>query len=551
MRLSILSQRELSERIKTVKNSSLFFNKLPPSLYFRFGKNKAVAFFTLHLKSVKKGLTMGKAKLISTLVCSAIIAACSTTNIEQREDIPPSYEHLVVDVKPVERVEPSAPLPLKDNLTQKSIPQPEAPKYSDLWLKIRDQLAFEVPEHQKIEARKSWYLQHPYYMKTVSERAKPFLYHIVQQVEARNLPLELALLPLVESDFKIAASSPQGASGLWQLMPRISRHYGLVVNQEYDGRLHLTDSTQAALSYLSYLHRTFNNDWLLAIAAYNSGEGRVIKAISKNKKRGKGTDFWSLDLPAETADYVPKLLALSALLKEKPTHFVWPAIDVKAQTELVDVGKPFSLIEIAKLANVNTPKLTSLNPAFLTDRSAENAPLTVLLPKTNAYRLKQQLARIAVESGAAYKVKKGDSLYQIAKLFNTNIAAIKSLNQLDSNLIKIGQTLAIPNLAPIENHSLTRDYEISPYLKREESTQYELVKREHTVAAGETLWGISMQYDIDFKELANWNQLSTKAILRPGRTLTIWQKQVKAKDIASTQSSESPFPSFIRANKSP
>jgi membrane-bound lytic murein transglycosylase D len=152
---------------------------------------------------------MGKAKLISTLVCSAIIAACSTTNIEQREDIPPSYEHVVVDVRPVERVEPSSPLPLKDNLIQKSIPQPEAPKYSDLWLKIRDQLAFEVPEHQKIEARKSWYLQHPYYMKTVSERAKPFLYHIVQQVEARNLPLELALLPLVESDFKLRRHHPK------------------------------------------------------------------------------------------------------------------------------------------------------------------------------------------------------------------------------------------------------------------------------------------------------------------------------------------------------
>lgn len=494
---------------------------------------------------------MGRAKLISTLLCSAILAACNTTNIEQREDIPPSYEHAVVDVKLAPSLDKQPQLIPENNTTPAPQTQLEPPKHIDMWLYIRDNLAFDVPQHTKIAMRKSWYLQHPYYMKTVSERAKPFLYHIVQQVEARDLPIELALLPLVESDFKISASSPQGATGLWQLMPRISRHYGLVVNEEYDGRRHLVDSTNAALTYLTYLYHTFDNDWLLAIAAYNSGEGRVAKAVSKNKKRGKGTDFWSLDLPKETADYVPKLLALATLLKNKPENFIWPAVDVKAQTELVDVGKPFSLIEIAKLANLNTPKLTSLNPAFLTDRSAENAPFTVLLPKTNAFRLKQQLARIAVESGAAYKVKKGDSLYHIAKLFDTNVAAIKSLNQLGSDLIKIGQTLAIPNLVPIENHSLTRDYEISPYLKRENTVQYELVKVEHTVLSGETLWGISMQYDIDFKELANWNQLSAKAILRPGKTLIIWQKQEKASDIASTQSSATPYPSFIRANKSP
>lgn len=153
-----------------------------------------------------------------------------------------------------------------------------------------------------------------------STNAKPYLYHIVEQLEQRGMPSELALLPMIESAFQPKATSPKGAAGLWQFMPATGRQYGLKKRRGYDERRDLVASTRAALDYLEFLHEEFDHDWMLALAAYNSGEGTVHKAIKKNQRAGKGTTFWSLSLPKETQNYVPKLLALAEVIKNADEH---------------------------------------------------------------------------------------------------------------------------------------------------------------------------------------------------------------------------------------
>ena len=190
----------------------------------------------------------------------------------------------------------------------------------NLWLRASNQFAFEIPDNKRVAVQRDWYLKHPAYMERVSKRARPFLYYIIQQIEAREMPLELVLLPIVESAFDPFAYSHGRAAGMWQFIPGTAKRFGIEQTWWYDGRRDVIASTDAALDYLTYLNKMFDGNWLHALAAYNSGEGRVGKAIKRNKQAGKPTDFWSLDLPRETRAYVPKLLALADILKNHETY---------------------------------------------------------------------------------------------------------------------------------------------------------------------------------------------------------------------------------------
>jgi len=195
----------------------------------------------------------------------------------------------------------------------------------DVWQRIRAQLSFANSSHPAVQKRIAWYLTHPNYMDEISRRAKPYLYHIVSEVEKRGLPIELALMPLIESDFDASAYSHKHASGLWQLTPAIAKYFNVQISPWYDGRQDVIDSTRAALDFMEYLHKRFDGNWYHVIAAYNVGEGRVKRAIRNNKKQGKPTDFFSLKLPKQTSQYVPKLLAAAQLLKSNKMTF--PAIN--------------------------------------------------------------------------------------------------------------------------------------------------------------------------------------------------------------------------------
>jgi len=193
--------------------------------------------------------------------------------------------------------------------------EPLTTQETDLWKRIGSGLTLTRNISEKTTASKlAWFTRNQAYLDRVSGRAEPYLYYIVEELEKRNMPLDLALLPIVESAYNPFAYSPSRASGIWQFIPGTGKKYGLTQNWWYDGRRDIVTATDAALNYLQKLHQEFNGDWLLALAAYNSGEGNVGKAIRRNNKAGKPTDFFSLRLPRETRGYVPSLLAVAEIV---------------------------------------------------------------------------------------------------------------------------------------------------------------------------------------------------------------------------------------------
>ena len=259
-------------------------------------------------------------------------------------------------------------------------------------------------KYDRVNKHIVWYTQHHDYLRQVAERAHPYLYHIVESLSKNKLPHELALLPIVESAYQPTAQSPKSAAGLWQFIPSTGHDFDLHQSEHYDARLDIAASTHAAVRYLSYLSQHFNGDWLLALAAYNCGLGAVDNAISRNTAEGLDTDFWSLRLPEETQEYVPRFLALSSIFANPSAHglklapvrnepyFVKVKIDSKHD---VNYLAEKDLKEIAELANLSYEQFNRLNPGYLNPKIAAEGPFTFLMPAANANQLHQRLARIA------------------------------------------------------------------------------------------------------------------------------------------------------------
>lgn len=278
--------------------------------------------------------------------------------------------------------------------------------------------------YERVSQHIAGYSQRKGALYQTSERARPYLYHIVDSLSKHNLPLDLALLPIVESAFQATALSSKDAAGIWQFIPSTGREYGLQQNASYDGRLDVTASTYAAIRFLSGLNSHYKGDWLLALAAYNSGQGTVDAAISRNQAEGLDTDFWSLDLPAETQDYVPRLLALSTIfenpgnygLKLRPIknepHFI--KVNIDRETDINHLV-PKDLATIAKLADFDPGEFGLLNSAYLKSTITERKPFTLLMPISNANLLHESLA-FMVQS---YKnEKKEDVLPYISEMMS-------------------------------------------------------------------------------------------------------------------------------------
>jgi membrane-bound lytic murein transglycosylase D len=225
-------------------------------------------------------------------------------------------------------------------------------------------------------------------------QATPYLYHIVEQLEKRNMPGELALLPIIESSFQPLATSNRGAAGIWQFIPSTGRHFGLKQDNWYDGRRDILASTKAALDYLQFLHKEFDENWMLALAAYNCGEGTVQRAINRNKRAGKPTTFWDLKLPKETKEYVPKFLALVEVVKNPEKHNVALAsIENQPYFKLVNPGIHLNFKQAAKLSGVNITELKQLNPGYRRAGTHPKGPQQLLLPVANAEMFEFNLAK--------------------------------------------------------------------------------------------------------------------------------------------------------------
>lgn len=394
---------------------------------------------------------------------------------------------------------------------------------NDIWQSIKRQLDLLVPNNKRVQNQLNWYKKHPAYMARVNKRATPFLFHIVKAIEEQNMPMELALLPIVESAFDPFAYSHGRAAGMWQFIPGTGKRFGLKQNWWYDGRRDAIAATDGALKYLKYLHNMFDGNWLHALAAYNSGEGRVLKAIKKNKRAGKPTDFWSLDLPRETRAYVPKLLALSKLLNNSESYaFPWPELPYQAFTEVVDVGSQIDLALAAEMAGLSVEELHALNPGFNRWATDPKGPHRLLLPAQNVAQFKQALAQTESKdrlNWVRHRVKNGESLLKIAKKYHTSVDVIQQVNNIKGNVIRAGDHMLVPvALKSLDYYSLSAEERLKSTQNRKRGSH----RLTHTVVNGDTLWDISRSYKVNVRSLAKWNGMAPTDPLKPGKQLIVW-----------------------------
>ena len=263
----------------------------------------------------------------------------------------------------------------------------------DLWQYISNRHTLKARSQKDLFWHIDWFKKNPDYLTRVTKRAKPYLHLVTKEVEKAGLPIEIALLPIVESAYYPFSYSHGTASGLWQFIPSTGKLYGLKDNWWYDGRRDVLASTKAAVKYLKNLTKLFKGDYLLAIAAYNSGPGRVQKAVRKNKRLGKKADFWHLDLPAETRGYVPRLLAVAELIKhpEKYGQTITPVSNA-AQLQVVKLDSQFDLAMISQWADLSLDEIYSLNPGLKRWATPSNLPYRLLLPIDNIDMFEKNLS---------------------------------------------------------------------------------------------------------------------------------------------------------------
>ncbi len=406
-------------------------------------------------------------------------------------------------------------------------PQAEvAPVHADLWARLRSGYALAEESHKRINQETDWYARHPNYLDRVAERAKPYLYYIVDEAERRGIPAEIALLPVVESAFKPFAYSHGRAAGIWQFIPGTGRMYGLKQNWWYDGRRDVYASTDAALRYLQQLHKNLGGDWLLALAAYNSGEGTVRKAIRRNKRKGKPTDFWSLRLPPETRGYVPRLLAIARIIKDPAAYNLkLKTIPDTAYFTKVDIGGQIDLALAAEMADIELDELYTLNPGYNRWATAPKGPHYLLLPVDKADDFASKLAELPKDQHmrwAHHKVKSGETLSHIADKYRISVALLKSSNKLRKSFLRKGQNLVIP----IASKS-ARTYRLSETQRKQHilnSPKSGRHKITHVVVNGDTFWDIARKYKVGVRQLAKWNAMAPRDTLRRGQKLVIWTK---------------------------
>jgi membrane-bound lytic murein transglycosylase D len=259
----------------------------------------------------------------------------------------------------------------------------------DLWDRIRARFALPSPQRREVQAQVGWFARNPAYLDGASKRAQPYLYHIVNQVEARGMPSEIALLPVIESAFQPFARSPAEAVGLWQFIPETGRRFGLRQGPQYDARRDVFASTNAALDYLQGLHRQFGGDWFLALAAYNWGEGNVARAVQDNRRRGKPADFWSLSLPEETRTYVPRLIGLARVVAQPTAHGVaLAAIPNRPYITRVPLDRPVDLALASAATGLSVSALRHLNPGYSGALAGSEGERHIVLPidRADAFR---------------------------------------------------------------------------------------------------------------------------------------------------------------------
>ena len=382
-----------------------------------------------------------------------------------------------------------------------------------LWARIGHGLTW-ASDRPEVTIERDHFLAQSRLFEVLSARANPGLAWIVQEVELRGLPMELAMVPIIESMLDPWAYSSQRAAGLWQISPSTAAHYGLEKNWWYDARLDIPIATEFGLDYLTELYAEFDDDWALALAAYNGGRGRVSRAIKAAKSRGQPTDYWSLNLPRETRRYLPRVLAMASLIKAPEDYgLTLPELSINHNMVAINTGGQIELARVAAMAELETGVVRKLNPAQLRWATAPDGPGTLWLPQVNANRFHRELAALPQEervSWAHYRVAPGDSLSAIASRFDTQVRMLQAINGIDGSFIRAGDELMIPKGA--------RGIGLPSLAMR---TWPPSNTTRHTVKSGDSLWLIARRYQVSVDDLVQWNRLSSNAYLQPGQVLRI------------------------------
>ncbi len=402
-------------------------------------------------------------------------------------------------------VEPAvaAPQPTGDVSKREAVPP-------DVWTVLRDGFELDHATDEPAVARAlDSYLLEPNALANLEEPARRYLAYVVGAVRQRDLPTELALLPIIESTLNPYAHSNRGASGMWQLIPATAKHYGVTIDWWYDGRRDPIESTNAALDYLTYLHDEFD-DWLLALAAYNGGEGRVRRALAASPE----ATFFDLKLPRETKRYVPKVLALAHLIAQNDAVAL-PPIDPVPPFYLATLEDQIDIETLARIGAFSTDELFWLNSGLNRRATPPDGPYRLLVPSSYRDAFETALSQYPKERfvWSKHRVRRGENLSSIAKKYRTTVAAIRSANGLRSNTIRADQTLLI-GAAPFEPAMLAGNPMLAANAKR-------TLRLTYTVRRGDSLARIAKRFNVTVSAIADWNDVDPDDVLKPGKRLVL------------------------------
>ncbi|GAB3678295.1 lytic transglycosylase [Salinisphaera aquimarina] len=506
-----------------------------------------------------------RASLALTVSFGLLVTGCASQNTRTAAPVDTHQTNTPVTqaAQPAATSAARAPIEPDENVVQLDYTPHQWPDPDqDLWAAIRAGFALDSnAERRPVREWTQFYATHQGHLDASLDRAQPFLWHVVQQVEERGMPTELALLPIVESGFNPSARSYMGASGLWQFMPGTADHMGLPRDWWYDGRNDVIASTNAALNYLTLLKDRYDGDWLLALAAYNAGPGRVDAALARAQAEGLDDSYWNLELPRETTEYVPKLLAVRRIMMTPARFGVdWPALDNTPRTRSVKLPGQTELALAARMLDMPEDDLRRLNPGMRRWASAPDDDMSLLVPARKAAAFRQKLAATRTSrlvSRSTHTVRRGEILGRIAHHYGVSLASLRQANHLSGDRIRVGQTLQIPR-SGVPGQAAPPAEPTQTYVVQSGDSLWDIAHRYHIdvatlrarnrrvsttlhpgqsliipgsatppepstylVKRGDSLWSIAHANDVAIADLRRWNRLGRDTALQPGRSLAI------------------------------
>ncbi len=460
------------------------------------------------------------------LICSGLLAGCSTLPSDSSSTSNASAPSVSAERRSAHGpLIPSGPLQsigtatdLPSSATVATLAAP-----TDLWDRMRRGFAMPDLDTDLVRHHERWHASRPENIQRMVDRSSKYLFHIVEEVERRGLPMELALVPFIESAFNPHAVSPARAAGLWQFMPATGRSFELMQNAFRDDRRDVLASTNAALDYLERLNRMFDGDWHLALAAYNWGNGNVSRAIQRNRAAGLGTGYLDLRMPDETRNYVPKIQALKNIILEPQRHSVrLPAVGNHPFFYTVTLDRDMDVALIARLADVSVADFRQLNPSHNKPVIMAAATPTILLPWDNALLFEERLREHngQTASWTVWRVPANMTTAEAARQHNLTESQIREINQIPPRMmLRAGSTILVPRQGDLDNDVPRHIADngqvlLAPMAAATRANRY-------TVRQGDTLSAIARRHGVTVANIQQWNNLRPNQHIRVGQVLVL------------------------------